>query len=70
MSIALLFAIYGQYFGVTIGITRVIDAVSLIVFLRINRQQLAQSWGTNAEHREEANTLVASTIQKSSTLKK
>jgi hypothetical protein len=32
-QIALLFPIYGQYFCVAVGITRVVDAMSLIVFL-------------------------------------
>ena len=70
MLIALLFAIYGQYFGVTIRITRVIDAMRLIVFLRANRQQNAHTTDINVRHRHQQNTLVASTIQKSSTLKK
>ena len=51
-QIALLFPIYGQYFCVTIGITRVIDAMSLIVFLHTNREKLAPSQGIMAQHRK------------------
>jgi hypothetical protein len=70
MMIALLLSIYGQYFGVTIGVTRVVNAMRLIVFLRTNRQQHAQAWATKAQQDNEMRTFVASTIQQSSTLKK
>jgi hypothetical protein len=66
---ALLFPIYGQYFCVAVGITRVVDAMSLIVFLHA-KQSTAITQKRAPMHSSTESTFVASTIQKSSTLKK